>query len=325
MVSLDYDRLVEEAQRREGAELQRSTTFTDGMRLLSEDVNRPGLLTDAGERLLQVELLRVLTQRIRFECFAADYVPSNVSRRVTLIAGVPRAKSTWLHNMLADIDSHDWISYWRALEPFPLTSDGETERTGRAERQLEFMRLLSPSLLRLHPMRVDRPEECISLMQLCGASYRWTISLPVPGYADWLQRTATLTSVYREYDLLLRMLFPTSTRLLLKAPCHSLHIDEFLRVFPSTEILWLTRPQREVDESFRRLVRASRQVFCERIDDSDWADRWDEISPPAHSAIVPMAEVTRLVESLADKTGRKRSLPDHSAWLQPTPAELRSA
>lgn len=325
-VTLAFDDLAGEVERRTGLPVNPPARFREGIDLLVNDVDRGKKLTREGRRLLQHELLRVVTQRCHFDQ-ARSAAAASHPHDVLIITGLPRTKSTLLHNLIADIGLHCWLPHWQALEPFPLTSDPHAiqERIDRARAQLRFMRALSPDLLRVHPMKEDRPEECITLMQITGWSDRFAISLSAPAYREWMTQPWVVEYAYAEYMELLGLLFDSGRPLLLKAPSHATHVEQIRAHIPEARILWLSRSLPEVDASFQKLVLASRRLFESDPGSGDWAGWWSDIAVPPGVEVFQAAGVEALASQLAHEYGLAG--PDaagQGSWLRPSPTDRHS-
>lgn len=320
-VSLDYDELVAELERRRSAKFDPPELFAEGIRRLLDEVGRRDLLTREGRRLLQHEVLRIMHQRASLD----DLSParsSEIERTALVITGQPRTSSTLLHNLVADVGAHSWIPLWQALEPFPA-DDVDRERPARLERattQLRYVDALSPDLRRLHPMRPDRPEECITLMALTGVSDRFAISLTVPDYRDWTQGPTVMLAAYTEYRAILDLIFSGDARpLVLKAPSHAPHVRLLEAVLPGSEFVWLQRNEDEVESSFARLVAASRAVFQVDSDPTDWRGRWRDLDAPDRCRVIGWEDTAAFAEELATRFGARKPRPaDHADWLRPS-------
>lgn len=320
-LSLEYGRLVENVLRESGGEWSPSATFDDGMQILLREVQLRNRLHREGRRLLQHEVLRIIRQRLLLDTLVR-HTPAMEQRalRVLLITGMPRTKSTLLHNLLADVGAFSWVSYAQALEPFPWPrSTADEERVvARASAHLRVLRKMSPDLLRIHPMREDRPEECITLMQLTGRSDRFTISLTVPEYREWAAQPSIAALAYAEYFQILERIVPLSRPIVLKAPTHAPYVNLIEGLSESVRCLWLQRDATEVDRSFRELVTACRTVFEADSDTSDWASAWSALSIPACAEVCAWTQVESVACEIAAESRRPAPHPkDYEPWLAP--------
>lgn len=320
-VELDLDAIIREAGRRIGTSAEPPSHVVAGLRLLLAEVEHRCLLTREGRRLLQHEALRVIMQRAAIER-AIEAAEDRFLGEALIITGLPRTSSTLLHNLLADLGSFDWLPMWKALEPSSNAPQSQQGALERGIRQVEFMRALSPDLLHIHPMRIDRPEECISLLQLTGASDRFSISLTAPDYLEWTVDPGVIDSTYRDYARILNVIFDGSRPVLLKAPSHALRIGGLLDHMPRAQILWLERDIEQVEASFARLVEASRRVFQSNVNPDDWKGRWRDIEPPEGAHVLRFDGVQEFARLSAARYGvPEPSATRHADWLQPTRRE----
>lgn len=320
-VALQFERLVEEVARRTGLAWRVPEHVSTGLAILLEDVERAGLLTREGRRLLQHEVLRVMSQRIRLQAQIAR-ADETLRGQVLVVTGAPRTSSTLLHNMLADAGQLRWLPFWKALEPAEVGTEDQPDVRSleRAATHISVLSALSPDLVRLHPMRADRPEECITLMQLTGVSDRFSISLTVPNYRAWTMDPEVVEASYRDYARILNVVFGPNERLLLKAPSHAPNIDALTGRLEQATVVWLRRDPDEVEASFGRLVCASRAVFQSSTSANDWLTSWRGLEPPEGALTVDHGEVLGLAKVAAVMASvQAPAVNDYADWLRPSP------
>lgn len=314
MLTLRYEELAAKAEHLQSVPLESGTIFEEGTRRLIHDVEAQGELTEVGRRLLQAEILRTMSQRIRFEC-SPRKESNTVLASGLVISGLPRTKSTLMHNALADTDGYSWLRLSDALTPF---CSNTLAALADADRQVRMVEALSHELASCHPMRSDRPEECITPMQLTGVSDRFSIHLYVPQYRQWCASPAIRSAAFHEYVDLLAC-FDRPRPWLLKAPTHAAWLDMLCDTQDERPtVVWLSREHEEAMMSFERLVHACRRVFLGRFPTDDWSRAWRCVRPPRGSVVIDWREVETYVEEACDREGWSRPIWSRYDWLRGT-------
>jgi hypothetical protein len=183
-----------------------------------------------------------------------------------------------MHNLFAIDPATVTIPFWQALEPMPATGDSESvaRRIERAEMQLRIVDHLSPDLRRRHPMEAVWPEECITLLELSGASERFTIYLDVPTYREWLVNH-DMGGAYRRLRATIDAVDPLGSRIVLKASSHLPYVGLLREVWPEAKFVLLERDIDSVVQSFGRLATAARLVFSADADADSVTKEWSEV------------------------------------------------
>jgi len=315
VLTLDIRTLTDVVEQREGSRPSESSLFSEGLARLVADVQSQDQLTLAGRRLLQSELIRLITQRSRFERRVRVFSEARFPQSM-IITGWPRTKSTLLHNALADSGAYDALPLYRSLAPFEVSKD---QARRDAVAHVGYAEALSPSLALRHPMAAEKPEECITLMQLTGVSDRWSIALYVPEYRRWCERPDIRLQGYEDYMCLLASVLPPGRRIVLKAPTHAPWIELLLETWKDDrpEVVWLSRNERDAIASFEGLVLACRQVFLSSCPADDWADAWRELSPPSRATILDWADVEGFAGSHLIGLGLPEPEWGRYGWLRP--------
>lgn len=318
---VEYDRLSDYVSSQESAEFRPTGVFEEGIRLFLDELSRNSMTSTVGLRLLQTELLRVMTQRSRFERRRRYLTPASIPDKSLVIAGSPRARSTLLHNQFADSGGFQWLPLWVMLEPFgDATEHDRDARYRRCAEQLMLTSALSPKLVQLHPMRTDRPEECMVLQQMTGVSDRFSLYVRSPEYRQWCGQPENSDVAYAEYVEMLALLARPGKPFVLKSPSHSRYVRSLERVLgDSCEVIWLERNSDEVDRSFLRLVSAIRKVFSPDDDGSDWRGAWTQLEPPAEATVVDYSEVEEFGAQYCGRHGLKWvPSEEYWEWLRPS-------
>jgi hypothetical protein len=318
MIRLDADGLCEEALRRRPGSSLSDPMIVEGLRVLCDAIEHNVQLHQAGRRLLQAELLRVLDQRLAAEQAGVfDHELRPPWPRLVVITGLPRTASTFFHSCVAEDPGVVAPRLSQMLYPMNVdvrTGAVPTSTVQRVEMELSLAERLSPTLPSVHPMSPSSPEECIHALQLTLASEKFSFILPVPDYTEWLDAQDPKPR-YRQLRQLYAHLFTEWPKardvLVVKAPTHAWWLDTVREELGPCRIIAMHRDPDEVRTSFERLLVALRTVFCDNeglqrraaMDAKRWVRRWEE-------AVEEIGEAVRV---------HKRSAP---TW---TTAMLRGA
>src|SRR5690625_7894723 len=110
-------------------------------------------------------------------------------RRPIIVAGLPRAGTTHLVNLLAADERLHSLPLWEACEPVPrpgevATGDAGDPRHQRCAEAWEGMQATMPLLAAMHPMDPDHIHEELELMGPDFASYNFEWLSPSPRWRD---------------------------------------------------------------------------------------------------------------------------------------------
>jgi hypothetical protein len=317
MIRLDADGLCEEALRRRPGSSFRDPIVVEGLRVLCDALAHDVQLHQAGRRLLQAELLRVLDQRLAAEQAAVFdlEIPPPPWPRLVIITGMPRTASTFFHSCVAEEPGVVTPRLSQMLYPMSVdvrTGGVPTSTLERVALELSLAEKLSPMLRNTHPMSPSSPEECIHALQITMASEKFSFMLPVPYYDEWLDSQDPKPR-YRQLRQLYSHLFTpwalTCDTIVVKAPTHAWWLDAVRSELGPRRLIAMRRHPDEVRSSFERLLVALRTVFCDTEglptqaakDTKRWVRRWE-------TAVEEMGEAVWVDQRSA------------SAW---TPAALR--
>ena len=153
---LDVDRMLEGARRETGLEI------------LVESCEREAQLTPLGRMMVQQEVQRCLTNRLKVRDWWRQH-PELADERVErpiFIIGQGRTGTTILHELLT-LDSRNRVPLTWEVEhptPPPETATYYTDpRIEESQRQLDQAERLIPDFKRIHRMGGDLPQECVRL------------------------------------------------------------------------------------------------------------------------------------------------------------------
>lgn len=231
----------------------------EALQVLCESAERDADLTEIGRLFVVDRIMLALLSRK-----ALDELPPAppLSQPPILIVGLPRSGTTLLHHALATDPSLRALTAWEVGLPVPLP--GVNRRDLVADR-LRRLGRLAPELSGSHAIDVDRPEECVHLLEPSLRSPSFWHFTPVRGYVSWLAH-ADPKPGYRIYARLLRHLaaHDPGRRLVLKGPAHVPALGALLDELPGTQIVWTHRDPAEVLPSLEILYQRSHRPGSHR-------------------------------------------------------------
>lgn len=245
--------------------------YIEGLRRLASAVTSEGRYDADTLRILQRELLRRVLTDLKLCCDVADHpdIAEVPVARPLLIAGFGRTGSSLLHHLLAlDPDARApllWELWYPSPPPQPETRLID-RRVDVARRRLETFTQADPSILRIHPMAADAPDECHWLMR---HSPLLAMFYEAPEYWAWLKQLneGELEQLYAHYRLQTRYLqlhFP-GKRWVSKSTAHLHFLPALFRVFPDACVVRLHRDPGQAVPSLCSLVASYRRLFSPRV------------------------------------------------------------
>jgi hypothetical protein len=249
-----------------------SESFREGLEaLLPSLAEEAGLYPARAWRMLRL-ILEILGTRadIAKALKTRGPLPDMAGQRPVFITGLPRTGTTLLHNLMSGLPGFRAFRPWemRAVVP-PDGADAAWEAQAIRDTDVELRALhdRAPDLAKIHPVQVDRPDECHWLMRHSFASLIFSYLLFTPSYTRWLLARSQ-RAAYEEYEKQLRLLLSwrPAGRLVLKDPGHLWQLDDLLDVFPGALVVRLHRDPREAVPSLCSLMHALQRMDSSRVD-----------------------------------------------------------
>ena len=293
------ENLLDRARRHSGLSDFGDTPFLDGLeRLLqacAEEANL-SLFGLFGTRWDVVRLLSNLLQ-LRHQELAAPAILDEPVERPIFIAGVPRAGTTYLHQLLINDPANRVPRIWQLIHPYPTARTGlRTDRRQQlVARQLKMFQLLAPEFRKLHPTDAASPQECSEITAHIFASLRFDTNYFIPSYRRWADSTGHLAA-YRFHKRFLQHLqhqadahqadahqadahqADNGHRWVLKCPDHVFALGAIRSVYPDARLVFVHRDPVRVLLSVTRLTEVLRRPFTRYVDrpqlGRDVSDRW---------------------------------------------------
>lgn len=241
--------------------------FRTGLSVLTASAERDAQLSTVGRLALREHIVSALATRLLMEA-ARKRDPAAVGaeiREPTIVIGLPRTGTTLLHRLLALAPGARALLYWELRRPLP--SPGKDHRLEQAGRRLKLTETLAPGFRSKHPTGPQEAEECWFLFDSSLVSAAFWLTAPVYGYLDWCLRQdqSGPYRTYREHLAVFQSQSPAS-RLVLKAPFHTLHIDTLLQAIPTARLIQIHRDPVTAVSSLNSLMYALRAAVSDRVD-----------------------------------------------------------
>lgn len=268
---LNDSALVAEAERLTGLDDWGSELFRRPFQTLVRALNEEAKLNELGTRRAHRRLLDSLCARLgrladrkRFPGIAAEPV-----HQPLFVIGLPRAGTTFLHNLLSVDPAHRAPMTWEIMYPSPPPEEASFERDARIERAqqaLAFEGFMEPGLQAIHPFNALRPEECNFLWEHSFLTVNFPAFWDVPSYAKLMQE-ADFRPVYEEHRQALQHLqhrFRRS-RWVLKSPAHMMWLEALNAVYPDALFVQCHRDPAKVLGSLSSNLAALRATFSDHV------------------------------------------------------------
>lgn len=250
--------------------------YRTGLLRLLESLDRDADLNPTGRIIFEAEIVAALATRLRVEERLGRLAGAGVDplavpiRRPIVIAGLVRTGSTALHYLMGQDPDLQVLEYWLAAEPQPRPPHEEWADhpdLRRASGELQMLFEHAPSLMAVHEMRADWPEECRHLMALEFTDDRFEAAATLPTYTAWYHATPH-PHTYRRHRLLVGMIGANdpTRRWLLKYPVHLRQLPALLEQYPDACIVQTHRDPGEVIASMTSFVARIRALHEHRVD-----------------------------------------------------------
>lgn len=178
--------------------------------------------------------------------------------------GLPRAGTTFLHNLLAQDPANRSARAWEAAMPAPppgsAASYASDPRSALYQRILDFQGYGDPALTTIHPFGSDLPEECIFMQEgECDSLY--TAFFNVPSFAATRKRGAAYSWQIGQMQLLQSGF--AGQRWALKAPGHMFSWEEMFMAFPDARVYVNHRDPAKIVPSIASLFMGLRGLYSD--------------------------------------------------------------
>lgn len=278
------EQLMLDAQGRTGLDDFGNWSFQEPLRVLLKAYDEEANLTPFGRIAVRWDMVRYLSNllRTRDEEKRIPRILETPIVQPTVILGVPRSGTTFLHNLLAHDPANLVPRCWQTIYPYP--DRGRTSAYSRSKavaRQFASFLRLVPELQSLHPLEADAAQECIEITGQVIQSLRFDTTHYVPAYAEWLEGAGHVEA-YRFHKRFLQHLQHQNGagRWVLKSPDHIFALNALREVYPDARFVFVHRDPMRVLPSVARLTHVLRHPFTRKVDlmqiGRQVSDRWAE-------------------------------------------------
>jgi len=253
--------------------------FREPLDVLLADLNGPARLRPDGfekaaRRLHDILCTRLqwVNDRKRFPGIAAEEI-----RRPVFVLGLPRAGTTFFHNILSHDPANRSPLTWEIMYPSPPPEPAtyaSDPRIARAAAAMEFEGFMAPELQVIHPFGALRPEECNFMWEISLLTVNFSAWWNVPNYAKLLG-TTDFHAVYREHRQFLQQLQHRfrGERWVLKSPAHNLWIEALLEVYPDALFVQCHRDPAKIVPSLSKNLVVWRKTFSDEASISEYGQK----------------------------------------------------
>ncbi len=243
--AFDADALIAAARQQTGLQDFGEPDVAEPLRVMIDSFKRDANLTPAGTAAQQMNLMRLLGNRLRMQKILSAHpeIRKQEIRGPIVIVGLPRSGTTKLQRMMAADPALQKIPFWRMLTPIPMDDavPGQPDpRIALAEAVTAYTRDNFPNFAAAHPMGATEPEEEDFLMEHSLSTSVTYSSHRMPSYMDWALKIGP-KPYYDQLKLFLQFFqwedHAAGRMWLLKATCHLHRLRWLLQAFPDATVV----------------------------------------------------------------------------------------
>jgi Sulfotransferase family len=230
-----------------------------------EALEHEGNLSERGRSSAHSRLYILLVSRLRQIDWHARNDAAPLLPRPLVGAGMPRAGTTFLHNVLCQDPGNLHATAAQAAIPVLSAEADEAERNRVYNLALALQGFLLPELTAIHPFAAEAPEECVFMQE--GACFMPLGSYyNVPSLAPLFADPANVADGYAWQRGVMQCLQSgrSGERWALKAPSHLRTPQALMAAFPDACIFLNHRDPAKVVPSMAGLYLAARGLSAER-------------------------------------------------------------
>jgi Sulfotransferase family len=275
--------------------------FVQGLAVLAESLRSDARLTRIGRVVLSADLMRMLSNRLRFQRDVTRH-PEILNERIAapiIITGLPRTGTSKLHRMISADPRVQRLEVWKLLNPAPLPGEpasGPRERINFARVVERTLATQFPDYMAAHPIEALEPDEEALLMEMSFECVVSSLKTRAPQHRAFVEgRDPRPTYEYTRAMLQYLQWQDGGGRgrpWIMKSPLHIGNLLTLLDVFPDATVVHCHRDPRVAIVSFASLIEASRRMASDDVDATEiGADVLDFLSRQIERNILHRAEV----------------------------------
>jgi hypothetical protein len=234
-------------------------TPAEALEILVCDLNTTAQLHELGARRVYRRLHETLCSRLRYVADRKLY-PQCSREEIDgpiFILGLPRAGTTFLHNLLGADPANRSPRSFEMQYPSPKIADSFARdlRIQRCHESFSFAGLMDDDWQAVHPMGAARADECGFIWELSLLSMNYAAIAEAPNYEAYFY-AYDFRKIYREERAFLQYLQhrEEASRWILKTPIHVRFLDEIVDVFPTATFVHCHRDTAKIYPSLAHLV-----------------------------------------------------------------------
>jgi hypothetical protein len=268
---LHAESMLRAAERATGLSDWGGDVFRQPFEVLIHDLNTTAQLNKLGARRAYRRLfdnlcsrLRVVADRKRFPGIAAERITQPI-----FVLGLPRAGTTFFHNLLSADPVNRAPLTWEIMYPSPPPEEASyavDPRIAQAREAMEFEGFMQSELQAIHPFDALRPEECNFIWEQSFATVNYAAWWDVPNYRELIY-SMDFRPVYEEHRQVLQHLQHRFRRdhWVLKTPAHMAWLGQLLQVYPDACLVQCHRDPAKVLPSLSNNLKVWRKTFSDVV------------------------------------------------------------
>ncbi len=267
-----FDALHEEASGLAGLDDFGDPSYVEGLRALLASLDEDDNLSKVGGMIFRGQIIAILVTRLRVQEQLAQHpaVGRDEIRRPIVISGLVRTGSTALHYLMGQDPGLQKLEYWLSAQPQPRPPRSEWDAHPDFQasvKELSFLYEKTPSLMAVHEMYADWPEECRHILAQNFTDDRFESAAALPSYCEWYHNTPH-PGTYALHKKVIQLIGSNDPgrRWLLKYPVHLRQLPCFFDEYPDACIVQTHRDPRSVVASYASFISKIRTVHEKTVD-----------------------------------------------------------
>ncbi len=275
--------------------------FIEGLTVLTDSLRSDARLNRMGRMMLSRDLVRMLTNRLRFQRDLARHseILEEEILAPIIITGLPRTGTSKLQRMISADPGVQRLDVWKLFNPAPFPSERVVGPQGRINFALVVERVLATQFrdyMAAHPTEALEPDEEVLLMEMSFECVVSSLKSRAPQHRAFVEcRDPRPTYEYMRAMLQYLQWQDGGGRgrpWIMKSPVHIGNLPTLLDVFPDATVVHCHRDPWVAVVSFASLVEASRRMGSDDVDlEEIGADMLDFLSGQMQRNIKHRAQV----------------------------------
>ncbi len=248
-----------------------SERFKEPFEVMLADLKATAQLNPLGLRRVYRRLFDNLCSRLRLVEDRKQFpgIAGEVIKQPLFVIGLPRAGTTFFHNLLSADPSNRSPMTWEIMRPSPPPEEAtyaSDPRIASAQEAMDFEGFMQPELQAIHPFSALRPEECNFIWELSFATVNYPSWWEMPNYRKLIY-SMDFHWVYEEHKQVLQHLQHRfrRDRWVLKTPAHMAWLGTLFDVYPDAGLVQCHRDPTKVLPSLSNNLAVWRKTFSDVV------------------------------------------------------------